>query len=147
MPSVALSPARAKCQTKPIKKILYVEDAAFFRRHVSRALLVAGYEVTMANNGREACQLLDQSPDQAFDLILSDIEMPQMNGFEFAQAIRKNKKWCHLPMIALSTRSDQRHVEEGYRVGFNAYLEKMNSEELLASITNLEFHTNGRGVA
>jgi two-component system, chemotaxis family, sensor kinase CheA len=136
-----------------IKKILYVEDAAFFRRHVSKTLQSAGYEVTMANNGKEACELLDKSVDQAFDLILSDIEMPIMNGFEFAKTVRQNNRWKDTPLIALSTRSDQRHVDKGYQVGFNIYLEKMNAEELLQQIAQISAtsaknkSTSPRGVA
>jgi two-component system, chemotaxis family, sensor kinase CheA len=124
-----------KSQNSGQSKILYIEDAVFFRRHISKVLKEAGFSVTMVNNGKEACDLLAKSEDHAFDVILSDIEMPVMNGFEFAKALRKNQKWAHIPLIALSTRSDQSHIEQGRQVGFNAYLEKVNSEELLETIT------------
>jgi two-component system, chemotaxis family, sensor kinase CheA len=123
--------------SKPIKNILYVEDAAFFRSHVSRVLEAAGFNVTMANNGQDACDLLFNAPKESFDLLLSDIEMPKMNGFEFAKSVRKNADWQKIPMIALSTRADQKHVDEGFRSGFNAYLEKMNAEELIQSISEV----------
>jgi two-component system chemotaxis sensor kinase CheA len=128
---------------KTIKNILYVEDAAFFRKHVSGVLKTHGFQVTLANNGKEAFELLEKSNPADFDLILSDIEMPQMNGFKFAEAVRSNKTWQHVPLIALSTRSDQRHVDEGFRCGFNAYLEKMNSDELVKSIAQM----SNRGAA
>jgi two-component system chemotaxis sensor kinase CheA len=121
---------------KPVRRILYVEDAAFFRRHVCKTLQAQGLEVVTANNGREACELLEKSGAQPFDLIVSDIEMPVMNGFEFAKSVRKSA-WSHLPLIALSTRSDQSHVEKGLEAGFDAYLEKMNPEELIQTIRNL----------
>jgi two-component system chemotaxis sensor kinase CheA len=136
-PSSAVSHLSNVRLNRPIKNILYVEDAAFFRRHVSKVLMNAGYNVTMANNGQEACDLLFKSPKESFDLLLSDIEMPKMNGFELAKSIRQSPDWQQIPMIALSTRSDQRHVDEGFRSGFNAYLEKMNSEELLQSISEV----------
>lgn len=121
----------------PVRRILYAEDAAFFRRHVSKTLTAAGFEVTLANDGRAAFEVMEKSADGAFDLILSDIEMPIMNGFEFAAAIRRNQRWANLPMIALSSRADKKYVERGLKEGFHAYLEKMNAEELLRSIAAL----------
>jgi two-component system chemotaxis sensor kinase CheA len=120
-----------------IKNILYVEDAAFFRRQVSKALSGHGYKVTTANNGKEALDLLAKNSNKSFDLILSDIEMPQMNGFELAVAVRRNASWKNIPMVALSTRADQSHRQKGLESGFDAYLEKLNSEELLEHIAEI----------
>lgn len=119
------------------KNILYVEDAAFFRRQVSKSLQSQGFKVTTANNGREALDLLEKTPVANFDLILSDIEMPLMNGYELAKEVRKNKQWSQVPMVALSTRANSEHRQEGIRSGFDAYLEKLNSEELFAQIEDL----------
>lgn len=119
---------------KQVRKILYVEDAIFFRRHVKRVLESAGFEVTLANNGKEAKELLEKAPAETFDVIISDIEMPLMNGFEFGEFVRSNDVWKQTPLIALSTRSDQNHIDRGMEVGFDLYLEKMNGDELIKSI-------------
>lgn len=117
-----------------IQKVLYVEDAAFFRRHVQKVLQNAGYEVKTAQNGKEAKDLLSRADRSEFDYIVSDIEMPIMNGFDFAQFVRSDQKWKEVPLIALSTRSDQSHVDRGLKIGFDAYLEKMNGDELVKSL-------------
>ena len=57
-----------------------------------------------------------------------------MNGIQFAQAVRRDPRWKDLPLIAVTTRSDRRHREEGLRAGFTKYLEKVNPKELVASI-------------
>ncbi len=119
-------------------RILFVEDTVFFRRHVSKALEKAGYKVSCAKDGQEALEILESRAPDYFSLVLSDIEMPIMNGFKLAQAIRKHRTLKNLPLIALSTRSDEKHVQEGMKSGFNLYLEKMNVEQLLKSIEQLK---------
>ena len=70
--------------------------------------------------------------DEEFDFILSDIEMPNLDGFGLARGVRS--KGIGLPMIALTTRLKQRDIDEGIDAGFNLYLEKLNEEELLKGI-------------
>lgn len=135
--AVNLAPQAESQKRSSATKILYVEDAIFFRRHVSKVLTGVGYEVVTANNGKEALDILAKASSSDFDLILSDIEMPQMNGFEFIEAIRQSKIWGHKPVIALSTRSDAKHIEKGLALGFNAYLEKMNGDELIHAIEDM----------
>ncbi|MCB0356443.1 MAG: chemotaxis protein CheW, partial [Bdellovibrionales bacterium] len=71
----------------PSQKILIAEDTAFFRVRMKNLLEKAGYKVDVAVNGKEALAVLDQSTEGSYDLILSDIEMPQMNGIEFAKEV------------------------------------------------------------
>ncbi|MBX9769290.1 MAG: chemotaxis protein CheW, partial [Bdellovibrionales bacterium] len=118
------------------KRILLVEDMAFFRKLVTGVLEGAGYQVVSASDGLEACQILD-SENGAFDLIISDIEMPRMNGFQFATAIRAHAKYKHLPMLALSSRADKSYLQQGLKAGFNSYLEKMQPPLLLNSIEDV----------
>ena len=114
--------------------ILYAEDTAFFRRHVAGVLERAGYQVTLCENGAEAIKLLEKSKSSDFDLILSDIEMPKMNGLQLAEAIRANSTWKTVPLIALTTKFNPNHVQEGKQAGFNSYLEKLKPEILLNEI-------------
>ena len=122
-------------------KILLVEDTAFFRKHVASVLERAGFEVTLTVNGAEALALLEKSKRDRFDLVLADIEMPQMNGLQLATAIRKDANWMTVPLIALTTRCEPHHVEEGRKAGFDQYLEKLNPEVLLREMTALLLNT------
>lgn len=130
------STAKVEVHTAGAKrKILFVEDTAFFRRHVATVLERAGYELTLCEHGLDALQTLERSKIEDFDLVLSDIEMPKMNGLQLAEAVRANERWKHVPMIALTTKFNPAHVEEGKRAGFDSYLEKLKPEILLAEIT------------
>src|SRR5690606_9425163 len=93
-------------------RVLLVEDTVFFRRAVADVLTKAGHSVTMANDGKEAIDTLEKNPD-AFDLVVSDIEMPRMNGFELAKAIRANRNLSNLPLLAVSSRADQNYSDKG----------------------------------
>jgi two-component system chemotaxis sensor kinase CheA len=118
------------------KEILLVEDTAFFRRIVKEVLEKAGYKVTAAVDGMEAAEIL-QKGGHEFSLILTDIEMPRMNGFELAKAVRANSKHKATPILALSSRFDQKYTAEAARVGIDHYLEKMKPEILLEAVSSL----------
>lgn len=115
--------------------ILYVEDVAFFRKQVGNVLEKAGYNVVTAPDGQAAIDLLRTQKN--FRLILSDIEMPRMNGYEFARSVRGTEGLKNTPLLALTTRFHKSDVEEGMRSGFNGYLEKLNPEKLLSEIGRL----------
>lgn len=123
----------AKRPDRPIK-VLYAEDTIFFVRQVTRILENAGYEVVHAADGELALKTLKASPPGTFDLILSDIEMPNLNGFGFAKAVRKEAQYSKIPMIALTTRFKESDVKEGSEAGFNRYLEKIKTDQLLDAI-------------
>ena len=119
------------------KRILFAEDTTFFRRHVCTVLRRAGHTVTAVENGAEGIAILEKSNEGDFDLILSDIEMPKMNGIEFVKAIRANERLKGLPVIALTTRFSPADVEDGKRAGFNSYMEKLNPDKLLNAIAKI----------
>jgi two-component system chemotaxis sensor kinase CheA len=116
------------------QRILLVEDMAFFRKHVEKSLSKEGLEVSLAKNGKEALELLESKPSDYFDVIVSDIEMPEMDGFELASTLKKNEKLAHIPLIALTTKFKDRDIEKGRSVGFHSYLEKFKAEQLLETI-------------
>lgn len=118
-------------------RVLYAEDVAFFRRHVSKVLANAGMDVTTVEDGQKALEELAATKPGTYNLILSDIEMPRMNGLEFAKALRAREGFQKIPLIALTTRFRKKDIEEGKAAGFNGYLEKLNPEVLLAEIANL----------
>lgn len=125
-------------------KILFAEDTAFFRKHVVSVLQRAGFEVTTANDGAEAFKKLDAVDAGAFTLVISDIEMPKMNGLELAAAIRKEERFKTLPLIALTTKFSEHHAKEGQKAGFNLYLEKMNPAQLVEAIDKVTSQNGGQ---
>jgi two-component system chemotaxis sensor kinase CheA len=123
-------------------RVLLVEDSAFFRRQVQRMLERLGMTVVSAADGREAWDILREGQETAFDLVLSDIEMPNMTGLELAQAIRKEPRFASLPLIALTTRTQPADVERGRAVGFNFYLEKLEERVLAEAIHRVRSATH-----
>lgn len=117
-------------------RILLAEDTLFFRKAIKKVLEGRGFEVVTANDGKEAIDMLDRG-EGPFDLIVSDIEMPRVNGFQLAEGVRKHPKFSSTPMLALSSRADREYMLEGQRVGFDLYLEKIKPANLLAAVNEL----------
>jgi two-component system chemotaxis sensor kinase CheA len=118
-------------------RVLYAEDARFFRNHIARTLEAAGMSVSAVENGQEAIDALSGSSGDQFSLVLSDIEMPKVDGFELARAIRANRKFDNIPLVALTTRFKQSDIEQGEAAGFDLYLEKLSEDLLIEGIEKL----------
>ncbi len=118
-------------------RILFAEDTVFFARMVKKVLEDAGAEVDHFENGQLALDRLKKSDTQTYSLILSDIEMPVLNGYDFAKQVRGDAKFKNLPLIALTTRFNQLDQKKGMESGFNKYLEKLKSDELLEAVHEL----------
>ena len=116
--------------TRP--RVLVAEDSDFFRNLVVPAIMAAGYAVTTVNNGRDALRLRDAG--ERFDLIISDIHMPELDGFGLARAVREGGAWAELPMIALSSATSPADIERGRAAGFSDYIAKFDRDALLASL-------------
>ncbi len=84
-------------------RVLLVDDSAFFRNMMAPLLTAAGYEVVAVDSVERAWQLNHAGED--FDVIVTDIEMPNQSGFDFAAKLRDDPRWCHLPRVALSGRA------------------------------------------
>jgi len=121
--------------------VLVVEDSTFFRGLLIPALSAAGFEVVAVADPIEALRLRDAG--RMFDLILSDIEMPGMDGFAFATAVRTSGAWSRLPLIALTSRTSPSDIERGRAVGFDGHVSKFDQAALLAAIA--EHLDTGRG--
>jgi two-component system chemotaxis sensor kinase CheA len=113
-------------------RILVVEDSAFFRHLVVPALAAAGYAVTAVEAPPHALRLREQGA--VFEAIVSDIEMPEMDGFAFARAVREGGAWRDLPMVALTGRAGQADAARGRDAGFTDYIGKYDRDALLASL-------------
>jgi two-component system chemotaxis sensor kinase CheA len=113
--------------------ILVVEDSNFFRNQVKGYMTEAGYKVLEAEDGIEAWNILEQHSD-IISLIVTDIEMPNMNGFELTQKIKKDARFSHKPVIALTTLASDEDVARGKAVGVNEYHIKLDKERLMTSV-------------
>lgn len=115
------------------RRLLVVEDSPFFRELVVPALAAEGYEVVAVEGPAQALRLRERG--ELFDAIVSDIEMPEMDGYAFAREVRASGAWQDLPMIALTGRVEPAAVARGRSAGFTDYVGKHDREALLASLT------------
>jgi len=113
-------------------RVLVVEDSDFFRNMLVPTLSAAGYVVTSAGSGAEALRLRDGGV--MVDAIVSDIDMPDMDGLEFARRVREGGAWASLPMIALTGRGAPADEARGRAAGFTDYCQKFEREALLVSL-------------
>lgn len=116
-------------------KILVVEDNQELLEYI-KLILPLQYDIQMVNNGKEALDCLDQSSD--FDLIISDLMMPVMDGFQLLEKVKNNDTTRHLPFIMLTARADLKDKLKALRIGVDDYLLKpFVEEELIARVNNL----------
>jgi two-component system chemotaxis sensor kinase CheA len=113
--------------------ILFAEDSNFFRNQVKGSMEDEGYNVIEAEDGAEAWELLQENGDE-IGLVVTDIEMPNMNGFDLTQRIKSHPAFGHLPVIALTTLAGEEDVARGKEVGIDDYQIKLDREKLLKSI-------------
>jgi len=114
------------------RSLLFVDDSAFFRNMLAPVLKAAGYDVTAVAAGDEALALIKKGVK--FDAIVSDIEMPGMNGFELAEAIRADARTAHVPIIALSSLTSPATIERGRQAGFHDFVAKFDRQGLIAAL-------------
>jgi two-component system chemotaxis sensor kinase CheA len=115
------------------KRVLVVDDSPFFLNLLMPLLATAGYQVTTAENGDQAMRLCEAGQD--FDAIISDIEMPGMDGFAFAQAVKSHSRWKQTPLVALSSHTSREDLDRGREVGFDDYVQKFDREALLQALS------------
>ncbi|MEM9507467.1 MAG: response regulator [Cyanobacteria bacterium P01_E01_bin.35] len=109
-------------------RLLLVEDSIIIRTQMQRLLKGGGYEVTVAENGLAGLQ---QVQTQDFDIVLSDVEMPQMSGLEMTASIRQNSQYDHLPIVLITTLASPEDKRRGTDAGANAYLTKGDFDQQL----------------
>jgi two-component system chemotaxis sensor kinase CheA len=112
------------------KRVLLVEDSSFFRHLLVPGLTAAGYDVTAVETGLQALRLREQGA--MFDIIVSDIEMPELDGLGLARAVREGGAWQQLPMIAMSAHAEPGHSARCRNAGFTGDVGKSDREALLS---------------
>jgi len=116
------------------KKILLLEDTIFLQQLERRYLEADGYDVVVAENGKEG---LERLAEEQFDMIVSDIEMPEMNGWEFIKAIRQEQRYKDIPAMAVTALDTDADRVRTLKAGFDAYQVKIDRERLLLQISEL----------
>ncbi len=129
-----LSPSAAPLHAEtPGARILLVEDNSVNQLLAVKLLEKAGHEIHIARNGRIACELLDES---LFDLVLMDIQMPEMDGFEATARIRAKNHQAHIPIIAMTANALTGDHEKCLAVGMDDYISKpLKAHELQTTVT------------
>lgn len=131
--------------TEEFKKqplIMVVDDSITVRRVTERFLLRHDFRVMMAKDGMDGVSVLQ---DQQPDLILLDIEMPRMDGFEFAMHVRNDSRFASIPIIMITSRTGEKHKARAIEIGVNDYLGKpYQDHQLLQAISN-QLDSDGSG--
>jgi two-component system chemotaxis sensor kinase CheA len=114
------------------RSVLLIDDSPFFRNMLVPVLQAAGYEVTACASAQEALARLQEGAK--FDVAVTDIEMPDMDGFAFAEALRADARNADLPVIALSSVVSAESVERGRQAGFHDFVAKFDRQGLIAAL-------------
>lgn len=117
------------------RRVLLVEDSSFFRNLLMPMLKMAGYRVTIAEHGEAALGICRDGEE--FDIIVSDIEMPGLSGFDLARTLRGDARWKDVPMVALSSHANPQDFERGRNAGFTDYVTKLDPKALLTSLSRV----------
>ncbi|WP_136810693.1 chemotaxis protein CheW [Desulfosediminicola flagellatus] len=113
--------------------ILLAEDSNFFRNQVKSYMTEAGYEVIEAEDGQIAWESLQANIDQ-ISMVITDIEMPNMDGFELTKTIRNDPRFTGIPVIALTTLAGEEDIAKGKAVGVDEYHIKLDKESLMTTV-------------
>jgi len=122
-------------EQKATRTVMVVDDSVTVRKVTSRLLERHGYEVVLAKDGLDAITKLE---DIRPDIMLLDIEMPRMDGFEVASLVRHNPNLVGLPIIMITSRTGEKHRERAFQIGVNCYMGKpFQEQQLLDTIGEL----------
>ena len=132
---VAKSAISVRSSTESKITVLVVDDSVTVRKVTSRFLERQGFNVVLAKDGIDALEILQETTP---DLMLLDIEMPRMDGFEVASQVRHNRRLQQLPIIMITSRTGEKHRERDFEIGVNDYMGKPFQEnQLLNKIQGL----------
>ncbi len=110
--------------------LLFAEDSAFFRNQVKGFFEDEGFKVVAAEDGSKAWDLLEELGD-AINGVVTDLEMPVMDGFELTKKIKGSSKYSHLPVIALTSLASESDIKKGKASGIDSYEIKLDREQLV----------------
>lgn len=127
--------------------IMVVDDSISVRRIVSNLIKSAGWQPIMAKDGVEALEIIQQSP-RLPDLILLDVEMPRMDGYELTAILRGRDTYKNIPIVMLTSRAGEKHRRKAFELGVSEYVVKPYQDEvLLGAVRQLVRASRGVNVA
>lgn len=116
------------------EKILFADDSAVIKKMVKRAVVPAGFEFLEANDGKEALKILEADCSDIV-LVISDWNMPNMNGYELLTAIKANKQLMHIPVLMLTTEGEKANINKAIKAGAANYMLKpFNAPDLIKKV-------------
>ncbi len=115
------------------RRVLVVDDSPSVRHMTSKVIVGAGWEVITAKDGVEAMEFLQSGVDLP-DVVLTDVEMPRMDGYELVAAVRSSELLCELPIVLITSRSGEKHREKALNMGISDYLAKPYDDSELTCI-------------
>jgi chemosensory pili system protein ChpA (sensor histidine kinase/response regulator) len=116
-------------------RVLVIDDSVTVRKVTSRFLKREGFSVSLARDGVEALQMINE---QVPDLVMLDVEMPNMDGFELLGILRSNERFENIPVILITSRTGDKHRQRGIELGAQRYFGKpYREDEVLRAISEL----------
>jgi chemosensory pili system protein ChpA (sensor histidine kinase/response regulator) len=115
------------------RRVLLVDDSVSVRRFVGQMLDRAGFAVATANDGADALQRL---VDESFDVVVTDLEMPRLDGYELIRDIKRRPASRHTPIVVLTTRAGEKHVGLARQLGVHHYVTKPVDEQLFVRLVD-----------
>jgi putative nucleotidyltransferase with HDIG domain len=112
-------------------RILVVDDSAAMRNALSRTLRFLTTDLDQAENGQVGLEMAEQNP---YDLIITDVDMPLMDGFTLCKTLKSHPKINGIPVIILSSHDKESDIEHGFEIGASAYVSKTNAQEQLPQV-------------
>jgi two-component system chemotaxis sensor kinase CheA len=133
-------PDRYRCEVRPSVqncRILLAEDQLFFRQLVVQYFKSHGIRSVVAvTHGREAIDELGRNPN-SYDVVVSDIEMPVMNGYQLVSMIKSDPRLSKIPVMALTSLEGEANIQKGFEAGFDAYEIKLDKDKVLRCLDRL----------
>ena len=112
-----------------MSKAMVIDDSRAIRMILSGILSELGYEVKQAVNGKDAMGQLESNPD--LDVFLVDWNMPEMNGLEFVQAVRRDSRFAHTPLMMVTTETEISQMTKALEAGANEYVMKPFTKDMI----------------
>ncbi|MBN8827784.1 MAG: chemotaxis protein CheW [Sphingobacteriia bacterium] len=121
--------------------VLLIDNSPFFKKFIPPTISKTGKEVLVAENVEHAIKILES--DKKIDVIIADINLPIINGVEFAKICKNNINFEHIPIIALSSNSDENLANKFHELGFTSIVNKTSYDELIIAINKALLHISG----
>lgn len=118
------------------KHVLLVDDSSFFRKFMRPVILAANYKVTTCEDGKQALDILKEHAHE-FDIVITDIDMPVMNGVELMQEIKNDEQISYLPVVALTSHEEDDFGMDVKEIGFLDFVTKSNRNKVIEVITDI----------